>query len=311
MKKSVLAGTSIVVVIGVYAVLALFGDVERTLGELASLALGDWAVILGLSLVNYAVRFLRWERYVFLASGVSPGRWRHVLVYVGGFALTTTPGKAGEAIRSYYLRDDSVPVTASLSALGLERIMDLLAIALLAALLAGGSPPFHWLIPAAIAAAFLVILLLRGVRPAAWAQQAAERCHGWLHRLLLQIRDLLSNARSLMRPTVAAASLAAGLFAWGCEGLGLAYVLQVLGADLSVAWAVGVYALAMLVGALSFVPGGLGSTEVAMTLLLAAGGAPLEVSVAATMICRVATLWFAVLLGVAALLFLPRSGSIP
>ena len=62
--------------------------------------------------------------------------------------------------------------------------------------------------------------------------------------------------------------------------------------------AVSIYGIAVLVGALSFLPGGLGSTELVMGLLLVSLGVDKPVAVAATLICRIATLWFAVFIGV-------------
>ena len=60
-------------------------------------------------------------------------------------------------------------------------------------------------------------------------------------------------------------------------------------------------------GALAFVPGGLGVTEGGMALLLAELVAMSRSSaVAVTLIIRAQTLWFAVLLGVLALLVFSR-----
>jgi uncharacterized membrane protein YbhN (UPF0104 family) len=42
--------------------------------------------------------------------------------------------------------------------------------------------------------------------------------------------------------------------------------------------------------------------ELVMTTLLDAEGAPLRVAVVATLLCRIATLWFAVLIGMSAAL---------
>jgi len=53
-------------------------------------------------------------------------------------------------------------------------------------------------------------------------------------------------------------------------------------------------------GALSFMPGGLGGDEAVMVGLLVWQGLDAADAVAATVIIRVTTLWFAVLLGVAA-----------
>ena len=74
-------------------------------------------------------------------------------------------------------------------------------------------------------------------------------------------------------------------------------LLAALGHPLPLSTAVFIYAFAMLVGGLSFLPGGLGSSEAVMIALLALNGFPESAAVSATLICRLATLWFAVALG--------------
>jgi uncharacterized protein (TIRG00374 family) len=63
-----------------------------------------------------------------------------------------------------------------------------------------------------------------------------------------------------------------------------------------------------IAGALSFLPGGLGVTEAGMTGLLTRLGHGIDgaVAVGATFVTRVCTLWFAVLVGFVALLWLRR-----
>ena len=56
-------------------------------------------------------------------------------------------------------------------------------------------------------------------------------------------------------------------------------------------------AVATLVGNLTFLPGGLGTTELSLAGLLQARGLSLEAVIGATVLVRAATLWFAVALG--------------
>jgi uncharacterized protein (TIRG00374 family) len=65
----------------------------------------------------------------------------------------------------------------------------------------------------------------------------------------------------------------------------------------------------MLVGALSFLPGGLGGTEASMVALLMLNNVAQSQAVAATVLIRLATLWFAVALGVIALSMAERRES--
>jgi uncharacterized protein (TIRG00374 family) len=91
------------------------------------------------------------------------------------------------------------------------------------------------------------------------------------------------------------------VLAWGAESMAFCLMLSWLGVDVPLTYGIFVYAVAMLAGALSFMPGGLGGTEGVMVLLLLwKGVAPAE-AVAATVMIRMTTLWFAVVLGVVAL----------
>jgi len=74
-------------------------------------------------------------------------------------------------------------------------------------------------------------------------------------------------------------------------------VLDRMGADTLVYLAAGIYGVAVLAGAVSFVPGGLGGTELVMTTLLILTGVDAPIAVSAVIICRLATLWFAVAIG--------------
>ena len=88
-----------------------------------------------------------------------------------------------------------------------------------------------------------------------------------------------------------------GLIAWGAEGVAFFFILDALAVPTSAALAVGIYSISVLAGAISFIPGGLGSTEAVMVILLKLVGATTPTAVAATLICRLATLWFAVAIG--------------
>jgi len=86
--------------------------------------------------------------------------------------------------------------------------------------------------------------------------------------------------------------------AWGLEGVGFALCTRELGfSGLDVAASVAVYAVATIVGAFTFLPGGIGLTEASMAAILVTAGMAASAASAATLITRVVTLWWAVLLG--------------
>jgi uncharacterized protein (TIRG00374 family) len=260
--------------------------------------------LLLLSGSNYLIRFLRWRRYLkHLEAAID---WTHDLrIYIGGFALTATPGKSGELARTLWLRPYGVAVRSSAAVFLVERLQDLIAMVLLASLGLWLYPEQWWLLAAVIA----VILAGAGILSSMRALHASATRHmpGPLRQIAQRLLQVSRDALVCLSPRLLLFGLAAGLLAWSLESVELSVLLDSLGHPIPVSSSVSIYAFSMLAGAVSFLPGGLGSSEACMVLLLRAAGIQLPVAVSATLIVRAATLWFAVLLGALALAIPLRS----
>ena len=252
--------------------------------------------LLLLSLSNYLLRFLRWSRYLDLLD--TPVAWRiNLAVYFSGFALTTSPGKLGEMLRSVLLKPHGVPAAASLAAFFAERASDLLAILVLAAIGLWAYAPARPVVGLALAAVAAALLLVQWTALIARIDRwALARPQKWA-RLVVRLCEIVLHFRRCFSLPAMSMGLALGVLAWFAEGFGFWWLLAALGHPLPLTTAVFIYAFAMLVGGLSFLPGGLGSSEAVMIGLLALHGFPEAAAVTATLICRLATLWFAVGLG--------------
>jgi uncharacterized protein (TIRG00374 family) len=99
-------------------------------------------------------------------------------------------------------------------------------------------------------------------------------------------------------------SLGLGLIAWGLTSYGFLMLLDYLGLSVPFLAAFAIYPLAMLVGAASMLPGGLGSTEIAIVALLAIQGVNLSLAAITAIGIRLATIWFAILCGLISILTL-------
>jgi uncharacterized membrane protein YbhN (UPF0104 family) len=284
-----------------YLVFSLWGGLPALAAATVRVGPAGAALMLGLSLLNYSLRFCRWQRYLRGMGHCVP--WRaSARIYVAGFALTVTPGKAGEALRGVLLARLGVPHAHSLAALLSERLSDLLAVICLALIGLSQYPPLLPLVAGASAAALLGVWLLTRAAPGRWlAAWSVARPGARLRALAGHLAQLLHQAQACHAPRLLASAFALALAAWAAEALAFYCLLRWLGGDASLPFAFLVFAAAVLAGALSFLPGGLGGTEAAMvSLLLWQGMAPAQ-AVAATILIRLTTLWFAVALGVAAL----------
>jgi uncharacterized protein (TIRG00374 family) len=105
-------------------------------------------------------------------------------------------------------------------------------------------------------------------------------------------------ARTLLGTRLLAGMTAVSAVSWFCECLAAYVCVRGLQLHLSLADTIVVFSLGSLAGALSFLPGGLGVAETSMTgLIRVLGDVPKAAAAAATVLIRLATLWFAVALG--------------
>lgn len=290
------------VVLGLLALvgLALFADAPELAARLADFDPRLLAPVLALSLGNYALRFARWRLYLsVLGIELPPGR--SPAIFLVGFLLSVTPGKAGELGKAWLVRElGGGPARRAVPAVLAERLTDLLGVVLLAAL---GALPFRggpWIAAGGVAAVAAVTALI-GWRAAAEALFARCERLPWIGPRVHHLHELYELLRRLVAPRWLAAGLALSAAAWCAEGIGFLLVVRVYDRTAGLAESVFDYALSTLLGAVSMLPGGLLASEGALTALLGARGLDPAAAASATLIIRAATLWFAVALGLGAL----------
>lgn len=287
----------------VFAIVSIASDVREVGDRLAGFGWWALAAALGLAVVNYILRGVRWH-LLLRDRGVTVPPRDSAIVFVAGFALAITPGKLGELVKSYLLRAiHGVPVARSAPVVIAERVADLLALIALSGI---GVALYGVAVELVVAAAAVVGL---GLVVLAWPALArrlgalATRPRR-LARFRPRVDELIDGLVALSRPTVLVASTALSTLAWLAECVGFALIVDAFpGADVPFGLAMLIYAATTVAGALSFLPGGLGVTEGAMALLLVQGshGVDPATAAAATILTRLATLWFAVGLGVVAM----------
>jgi uncharacterized protein (TIRG00374 family) len=283
----------------VASALAVLGDVCALPARLVGFHWPAFVAALGLALGNYTIRCVRWALYLRRqAVRVPPGA--SALVFGAGLSLSITPGKVGELIKSYLLRElHGVPATRTAPIVIAERVSDLIALLVLAV---AGVVVYGVATTAAAAAAALIaagLVLLAWPRPTRALIDAVTRAAA-VRRFRAPLHAMYAGLAALSRPATLAAATALAVPAWLCECIGFALIVNAFpGAHAALGLAMVIYAGTTIAGALSFLPGGLGVTESAMVVWLVRGATGLDRSAAvdATLLARLATLWFAVGLG--------------
>lgn len=272
---------------------------EETTHQLMQLTFCQILMLLGLSLVNYLFRGARWHLFS-NRLGLPTTLLQDVRHFLGGFAMSVTPGRVGELIRMRWLRRETgwaVERTAPLVLM--DRASDLAAMALILggglALSAGG---IAMAAPTAIVALTLAYVV---TRPAllAGCVTVMYRVLGRFSRLMARFRRAARSLTVFSSGPIMAAALGLGLIGWIAEGYAFHLLLVWMGSDIGLAKAITIFTFSTLAGGLTGAPGGVGGAEAAMVALLSLEGIPLEVSIPATAVIRLTTLWFAIAIGLA------------
>jgi HAD superfamily phosphoserine phosphatase-like hydrolase len=291
-----------------YGLLGIWSQGDQLLPLLRSLGpqigLGLVCVLLG-----YGIRYGRW-RLLLRSMNRHPALASDARIWMGSYAFTATPGKSGEAVRSLLLKQEcGVPVPPTLMALVVERLTDGTAVLLL--LLINLPLLLRWEIPLALPIGVGMALVVIG-----WLLVGSPGARAWIRksaRLMLPRKlasaggDGIAALRRLLQPSLLLQATVIGALAWSLEGVSLWLLLRGMGIEaVGIGGATIAHTAAGLIGAITLLPGGLGSTEAGTVGLLALQGVDVSTAMPATLLIRLMTLWFATVLGVLCLLLPSR-----
>lgn len=295
----------VVVAIAAYLALFLLADADATVREMSRVSGRAIVFACLLSLASFFLRAVRWHALLRRVRSNVPFT-DGVLVSFVGLAMTITPAKAGEVIKSLLLKDSfEVPVAQSAPIVMFERLADLVAVVLL-----GGVALMF--VPGALAPGIVtvvggvVLALLVGFLPRVFDYIPARVLNA---RLVAPRRAKLQSSfealGALVVPSAYLPALGLSLVAWGIQSVTVWLLAQAFPEfAISVVDGIVAYCAPLLAGALALVPGGLGATEASMAgmlVVLAGSSSALSVAAALTVLVRLVTFWLAVIVGLVAL----------
>lgn len=294
----------------IYIGLAVYSDWNALMAALTEFPWALLVPVIGLTLVNYVGRGLRWHWYLRLL-GVPIG-WRESGKIFGvGILMVMTPGKAGEFLKPYMVKNvagTAMSVTAPV--ILAERLLDGTAMLILAAAGLFAFPnPMARAIAVLVFSTFLVFVGVIQSRPLALRLlRMGERLPG-VKRFARHLHTAYESAYTIFRPRYLLAALAVGAACWAAEGIAYYVVLRGFGAAAggqTLALAIFIFSISTVIGAAFAMPGGLGGVEgslVALSVQLLA--LPVATATAAALLIRFCTLWMGVLIGVVSFLIWP------
>ena len=278
--------------------IALMSDSGKVITLLKSIA-PNWIIaIIASVMFNYLLRFAKWTYFLHLL-GISLPIKQNLWIFFSAFTMVLSPGKLGELVKSFLIRSRfGIAASKTAPIVLAERITDLIGLLILCTF--GFSQFAFGGKTLLIVGIILVSCIFLMTQEKFWKQ--IGKLLGKFPKLdkfkqsINAIADSTQNLLSL-KSIVFTAPLSA--LSWSGEGFALYLIFKAMGLDIPNLIAISLFAHAFssIIGALSFIPGGLLATEGAMAIFFVYVDIPKDIAVSATFAIRAVTLWFAVILG--------------
>lgn len=298
----------------VFALVGVYGDPDEVLKALSSIP-WYWVlpVMMALSFLNYIFRYFKWQYYLHRID-VHLSHRDSFSVFLAGFTLTTTPGKIGEAVKGYFVNAiDRTPIVKTIPIVVSERVTDLLAMVMLALVgfTLGVNTGDQLLTVILLGGAVLTGAVVLGSKIFYRKFLSKMISFGPLKRFQDHVEIIEGTMTKTLSPKPMLTSTIISVPGWFMECLELWLLLSILSGEpmtlTLLLIATFIHASASIIGALTFSPGGVGMYELTSLALIGLLVTPNEVvQSAATILIRVMTLWFSVIVGFVALGIITR-----
>lgn len=287
----------------VYAAFVLWSDFASLQAALIAFPWRWILPVILLTLGNYVARLLRWHWWLHLL-GVPIRFYDTMRIFGIGMMMVMTPGKAGELLKAYMVRNVSgTPMSTTAPTIVAERLIDGAAMIVLAGIGLFAFPdPRAQSVAALVAVVFVIGVAVIQYRPLAMKVLALGERLPVVKKFAHQLYLMYESSYTIFKPQHLSPALLIGMISWAMEGIAYGIVLVGFGAPATYDTflkAIFIFNISTVIGALLALPGGLGGVEGSLIFqsqrLLGLGGAS---ATAAALLTRFVTLWMGVGLGV-------------
>jgi len=224
---------------------------------------------------------------------------QNVFLYLSGLSMIITPGGSGELIKSYYLKIKfGYKIAKTFPLVLVERFQDLITLL---------SVISFTLIFIQINEIMIFVTILTGLSVIVYTAFRKKSVFLSITKIFTKIPRLEKLVSSLLESQEGLYSMTSGktmmkswmigICSWAMQSIGIYLVFIAFDVDLGFFLTITLVYSSILFGAISFLPGGIGVTEITATGLLVNEGLEISLATSIIIIVRVTTTWFATAIG--------------
>tara|TARA_Y100000590_G_scaffold467418_1_gene646281 strand:- start:17302 stop:18225 length:924 start_codon:yes stop_codon:yes gene_type:complete len=290
-----------IAVIIIYAVFLLVSDLDKITDKIINFKLEYVPIVISLVVFSWFIVYWRWNLLLKNLGIIIPHKINFQIFLVGG-ALGITPGKVGELFKSQILKDKfDIPRSKTAPLFIIEKFFDIIGALIVTSFGIWFIPELGFLSIAALPLLFLIFKILV-------SKKLFDKTLIFFSRLnfLKKYLEPLSSSHEILTDSLQKKNMlifsSLSIFYWITIGIAAFFVVQGFGiSSISIINMISTYSGSLIIGALSFIPGGVGVAEGSLIGLFSAQNIDLSEAIVIVVLIRLFTLWFSTIAGFVAL----------
>ena len=296
-KISLFIGAFFLLSVVVFLIIAWIGGINQVVYTIESANLWLYALAFASVFIGYLLSFVKWSYFLQVLKIKVPIK-ENFFVYMSLYSMELTPGRIGRVLTAYTLnRLTNVRFINIVPIVTMDIFTDFLGIALLALIAAFFFSQYFWYV--VIVDVILLLPFLFFLNP--WFFKILKswgKPDGKLRTFTLYGDEYFNSQSKLNKPSVYIVSVIFTLPSAFFYALSLYFSLMAIGAFPALGSTASIYSLSQVLGMVSTLPGNIGVTDGFLVgLLSTTNHLATAVASAVTIMTRIASLWFGVVVG--------------
>ena len=289
--------------VGLYGVFLFFSDFNIISKQISNFKYEFLPLILLLVSISWTPLLIRWQ-ILLKKNHIDIPIKKSFLLFLCGMSMSITPGHVGELIKSQLMKTIyNIPRTKTAPIIFVEKFYDLTGaiIASIIGIIILGMDTNLILISVSI---LIVIIFLIYYRPIFEFILKRVTKTKFFSKYSENLSDSYEIVRNSTTPQISSISFGLSVLYWIIISVAVHFILLSFGIEsISVLKTISIYSSSVIIGAISFIPGGLGITEGSLIGLFSLEGIDVSLALILSVMIRILTMWYSVSIGFICLKF--------
>ena len=289
--------------VGLYGVFLFFSDFNIISEQISNFKYEFLPLILLLVSISWTPLLVRWQ-ILLKKNDINIPIKKSFLLFLGGMSMSITPGHVGELIKSQLMKTIyNIPRTKTAPIIFVEKFYDLTGaiIASIIGIIILGMDASLILISVSI---LIVIIFLIYYRPIFEFILKRVTKTKFFSKYSENLSDSYEIVRNSTTPQISSISFGLSVLYWIIISVAVHFILLSFGIEsVSILKTISIYSSSVIIGAISFIPGGLGITEGSLIGLFSLEGIDVSLALILSVMIRILTMWYSVSIGFICLKF--------